>query len=73
MIWLNLTLVIVMVIGFIWSVFGWKRRSVLHLFFGGLFILTPIFYFLGWMTVLPLVPGIALFIAYFATGKLKRA
>ncbi|MFD2211236.1 hypothetical protein ACFSMW_16125 [Virgibacillus halophilus] len=61
---LNISLVIVSMAGLLLLVFSFKKKSQSPILLGGIAFIAPIFYFLGWISFLPIVPVIALAISY---------
>lgn len=68
---LNISFVILIVIGLLLFVYGLQKNSQLSMFFGGVAFLSPIFYFIGWTSFLPLIAPIALAISYFGKKKIN--
>ncbi|HEY4602456.1 MAG TPA: hypothetical protein VIG73_14405 [Cerasibacillus sp.] len=63
---LNITLVILSIVGLLLFIFGFQKRSQLYILFGAIIFLAPIFYLIGWTFFLPMVPPIALAISLVA-------
>jgi hypothetical protein len=62
--WLTVLFDILLAIGLLLTLYGIKNKSQLSVFFGVTAFLAPIFYFIGWTSLLPLVPPCALVISF---------
>lgn len=69
---LNITFVIVVLVGLLLFMYGYQKKSQLLMCLGGIVFLAPLFYFLGWATFLPFVPPIALVISDLMKRKVNH-
>ncbi|MCG7409462.1 hypothetical protein MH117_18800 [Paenibacillus sp. ACRRX] len=68
---LNISFVILIIVGLLFAAYGLHKKSQLSIFFGGMAFLAPVFHFIGWTPVLPFVAPIALVISYFGMKKVN--
>ncbi len=69
MILLNISLVILSIVGLMLFVFGFQKNSRMYVIFGGIALFAPVFYLLGWFFLLPMAPPIALAISFLGKKK----
>ncbi|MEN1967440.1 hypothetical protein WMZ97_05110 [Lentibacillus sp. N15] len=68
--WLYILFVIFLAIGVLLFLYGFKKKSVMAMFLGGIVFITPLFYLINWNVVVPFVPPVSMAIAYFTKKKL---
>ncbi|MEQ2528387.1 hypothetical protein WMO40_17005 [Bacillaceae bacterium CLA-AA-H227] len=68
---LNISLVILIMVGLLFLVNGLREKSQLSMFFGGMAFLAPILYFIGWTPILPFVAPIALLFSYLGKKNVR--
>lgn len=65
MLWINLLMILVVMLGLILFAFGIMKAKDIQVFFGALIVLTPIFWLTFGFNLLPLAPIFSLSIMYF--------
>ena len=70
---LNISFVILILVGLLIFVYGLWKKSQLSMLFGGMAFLAPLFYLIGWTPILPLVAPIALVLSYLGKKKVNTS
>ena len=73
MIFLDIALMILSIVGLLLLIWGFQKSKQSYTLVGGLAFLASIFYLIGWNLLLPMAPPIALAISYFAKKKEELA
>ena len=71
--WFVLFLVVAGIAGVVLFLYGLRDKSVSFLFFGATALIALLFYFINLKVLLPLVPPLAMAIAYFIKKRLTTA
>jgi len=70
---LSVFFVILSIAGLLLFIFGFQKKTQLSILLGGVAVFTAIFYFIGWIFLVPFAPPIALAISFLGRKKESSA